>query len=214
MIQFEKGTLVYIKIRYLKCHAYQKDIKLLSSPTLFAHKFHPIIMAIDWLIPKWLFVSFLDAFDFRRFLNRSVSQFRIIANVVNFNIKIWFLWFLVRSEFDDNVKLTKYHESFTINFSANITNIRACSCKKTHKHTNLDHNLVTRWGDKDVSHVDVHVQDMSHTYEVQIREGSKLWAFKLEFEKNLNLQTLIDTQVRWSEKRENRESWTNSHVNQ
>ena len=90
--------------------------------------------------------------------------------------------------------MTKYHESFTINFSANITNIRACSCKKTHKHTNLDHNLVTRWGDKDVSQV----QDMSmsHTYEVQIREGSKLWAFKLEFEKNLNLQTLIDTQVR------------------
>ena len=55
--------------------------------------------------------------------------------------------------------------------------------KKTHKHTNLDHNLVTRWCDKDVSHVDIHVQDMSHTYEVQIREGSKLWAFKLEFEK-------------------------------
>ena len=43
----------------------------------------------------------------------------------------------------------------------------------------------------------VHVQDMSHTYKVQIREGSKLWAFKLEFEKKfLNLQTLIDTQVR------------------
>lgn len=50
--------------------------------------------------------------------------------MVNFNIKIWFSWFLVRSELDDNVKLTKYHESFTINFSANITNIRACSCKK------------------------------------------------------------------------------------
>ena len=90
--------------------------------------------------------------------------------------------------------MTKYHESFTINFSANITNIRACSCKKTHKHTNLDHNLVTRWGDKDVSHVDV--QDISMSHRPNSSRRSKLWAFKLEFEKNLNLQTLIDTQVR------------------
>ena len=108
---------------------------------------------------------------------------------------------MVRSELDDNVKMTKYHESFTINFSANITNIRACSCKKTHKHTNLDHNLVTRWGDKDVSHVDVqvryvHVQDISMSHRPNSSRRSKLWAFKLEFEKNLNLQTLIDTQVR------------------
>ena len=73
--------------------------------------------------------------------------------------------------------------------------------KKTHKHTNLDHNLVTRWGDKDVSHVVVqvryvHVQDISMSHRPNSSRRSKLWAFKLEFEKNLNLQTLIDTQVR------------------
>lgn len=54
--------------------------------------------------------------------------------------------------------------------------------KKTDKHTNLDHNLVTRWGDKDVSHVVryVHVQDMSmsHTYDVQLRWGIKIMGFQ------------------------------------
>ena len=163
------------------------------------------MVTTDELVPKWLFVSVLDAFDFRRFLDdRLMSQFRIIANVVNFKIKIWFLWFLVRSELDDNVKLTKYDESFTINFSANITNIRACSCKKLINTQILIITLSLGGAIKTC-----HVQDMSmsHTYEVQIREGSrKLWAFKLEFEKKFEFTNTYwhSSEVKWK-KRELRE---------
>ena len=171
-------------------------------------KFHPLMASRCWLA-MGIFISFWDAFDFRRF-SISVSVFRIIANMVNFKIKIWFSWFLVRSELDDNVKMTKYHESFTINFSANITNIRACSCKKTHKHTNLDHNLVTRWGDKDVSHVDVqvryvHVQDISMSHRPNF-SAVKIMGFQTWIRKNFEFTNTYwhSSEVKWK-KRELRE---------